>query len=405
MGKFLKRFFIKKDIQDTMELRKEYGRYASVMGLIVNFVLAVMKILIGLFSNSIAIVADGVNNLSDMLSNVVSLFSFYISSQPPDKEHPYGHARMEYLASSVVALIIVWVGIGLFRESIRSIRQPEPIDTSILTIVLLIVSILAKLWLWKFYDRIGKKINSELLITTGIDSRNDVLSTTAVLVSIIVMTLTGLLIDGIVGLIVSIIVIYSGWDILKSTFDSLIGEGPSTEQVEKITEFIKSYDGVLGIHDLMLHDYGPGNHFLTVHVEVDAKADFKNSHELIDQIERDLKETFDYHSTIHMDPLDIDDPKTKLKYREVKQSLRDIDPVLKFHDFRILEEYGETLLIFDVVMPYDYYLSEGEVEEKLQENLKLYDENNVIEVTYDRAFYEELDYDRGKKESKGKEKI
>ncbi|MDO5037854.1 MAG: cation diffusion facilitator family transporter [Tissierellia bacterium] len=396
LGKITK----KRPGESTQSQRKRVGNFASLVGLLANLLLALIKVATGLATGSIAIMADGVNNASDMLFSLVTLLSFYITAKPADEDHPYGHARFEYLASFVVAFIILWVGAQLFIESFKSILNPQPIQVTWPVLFILLASILVKLGLWRLNTRLGKRIHSDLLLATGQDALNDVFSTGAVLLSSLVILFTGLRTDGIMGLGVSFLILKGGLEILRSTVDRLLGEGLSKTGLLRLKEKIASYPGVLGVHDLMLHDYGPGSHYLTAHVELDAREDLTSIHELIDEIERDLREEEDLQATLHPDPVQVNDPRAKKIHGQIEKILKEMDPVFDFHDFRIVElEGGQLDLFFDLVMPVKYPTDEDQVKEDLAQRLRAIDPNYQARIIIDRDFFNLLN-----KDEKGEDK-
>lgn len=384
--------YFKKKIKDPSNprTRKEYGYKSSLIGLMANGFLSFSKIALGSITGAISITADGFNNLTDMLSSLVSLLGFSLASKPADREHPYGHARIEYIASSIVGLIILWAGVSLLWESIQTLLHPKPITVNLLSFFVLLLSIAVKILLYKYNYTLGTLIHSELVIATGLDAKNDVLATAGVVLSMIFLKFFGINIDAMIGILVSLIILKSGIDTLKSTIDSILGEGPSIEKVKELTQFIKSYPGVLGIHDLMVHDYGPGKHFLTVHVEVDARGNIIELHELIDRIERELEDEYNLNATIHMDPLVIHDPKTQEIWGYIKKKLEEIDPDLDFHDFRLVETYKGLNLIFDVLIPIKYKMSEKELKKVLEEKIHKEHPEYRLVVTFDLDYHNEL---------------
>lgn len=386
---FIDRFVENADQTSSPAVRKRYGTLASITGLMVNMSLSAMKIAVGLFSGALSITADGVNNLSDAASSLVSLVSFYITSKPPDKEHPFGHARAEYLFSSVVALVILYIGITLFRNSIDKILNPTEIDFSLVIVFVLLASILAKLWLYRFYKGVGDKIDSEMLRATALDSVSDVMATSAVLVATLLFRFFQWNLDGYMGLFVSALILKSGIEILLSTMNRLLGDAPTKKDIEVLRDFITSYDGVLGIHDLIVHDYGPGHKFVTVHVEVNAKDDVIMSHETIDQIERDAEEKLGIALTIHMDPLIVDDPRTNEIKEDVLQAVLKVSPNYSIHDFRIIDSFEATNIVFDVLVPVDDKQSDVNIEEQIRKEIESLHKSYVPKITIDRDLTEQ----------------
>lgn len=387
--------YFSKRIKDpsSPRTRKEYGHKSALVGIGANAFLSFSKIGIGSLTGSISIIADGFNNLTDMLSSLVSLLGFSLASKPADREHPYGHARIEYIASSIVGMIILWAGASLLWESVQSYLHKTTIQVSLISLLVLVLSILIKIVLYKYNFTLGKMIHSDLIVATGLDARNDVLATSGVLVSMLVIKFTGINIDPFMGGLVSLIIFKSGIDTLKTTIDSILGEGPSIEKVKEYTDFIKAYPEVLGIHDLMVHDYGPGQRFLTVHVEVDGRGDILELHETIDRIERDLEEEYTIKATIHMDPLLLDDPKTNQARDFIEVVLREIDPTIGFHDFRIVEAYKGLNVIFDVLIPVDYKMAPSDLLDAIQDRVERDHPEYRLVVTFDFDYHNELDWE------------
>lgn len=352
----IKKLFIK-DYKNTQneKVRTTYGVVVGIFGIITNFILFICKFTIGFIGNSMSIIADAVNSLSDMSSSIITIFGFKLSSRPADEDHPYGHARYEYLSSLIIALIILLIGLLLLKSSIEKIISNEPTEISVITFVILIISIGLKFFQMLLYKNFGKSIKSESLIVSSIDSRNDIISTIVVAVSSIVIFIFPNIpfsVDGVFGILVSLFIIINSISLLKDTINPLLGERPNPELVKAIKDFIISYDGVYGVHDLMVHNYGAKVNFTTVHVEVSRNVDVMESHELIDKIEMDFRNHFDGVLTIHIDPIEIDNPEIiDLKY-SVKNILKVINPYLDFHDFRMVKGSKITNLIFDIVIPY-----------------------------------------------------
>lgn len=366
--------------------RTTYGNFAILVGLIVNLILFAFKMLAGLTTNSIAIKGDAINNLSDSLSCIMSLISFKISSKPPDKEHPFGHARTEYLFSSMMAMVIIYIAISLFKESVNKILNPQAITFTAITGFILIFSILAKLWQSRVYKNVGDRINSGLLIANSLDSKADVLSTTVILISAILSKILPFQIDGYMGVIVSILIFKSGFDILKDTINSILGEGPTIKEEKKIIDFVESYDKILGTHDLIVHDYGPNHVFASIHAEVDSREDILDSHSVIDMIENDAISNLGIQLIIHMDPLVVDDERlTKFK-KDAQLVLSSIDEGLSLHDFRIVDNSKLINLIFDVDIPPELEITDEELLKKLSEKLKKINHKYHPVVTIDRNY-------------------
>ena len=364
MTQFLIRCFIKRpdDVKDAA-VRTAYGNLASLVGMACNILLCIGKLLAGTLFGSIAIMADALNNLSDASSNVVSLIGFRLAATAPDAEHPYGHARYEYLAGLVVSVTILAIGLSLLKESALKVLHPTPVAFSWLSIGVLAASILVKLWLSGFNRAVGKKINSETLMATAADSRNDVLTTGAVLLSTILCSLTGYgIMDGIMGVGVAAFILWSGWGLVMDTLSPLLGESPSPELVEHIERTVMSYPGVLGVHDLMVHDYGPGHQFASLHVEFPAETDPLTAHDVIDNIENDFLKKDRLQVTIHYDPIVTADASVGVLRARLKEHARQLDPRLSIHDLRIVPGDSHTNVLFDLVFPAGYT---GDIDQML----------------------------------------
>lgn len=344
-------------------VRTAYGNLASLVGMACNLLLCLGKLAAGTLFGSIAIMADALNNLSDASSNVVSLVGFRLAAKGPDEKHPYGHARYEYLAGLVVSVTILAIGLSLLKESALKVLHPTPVAFSWLSIGVLAASILVKLWLSGFNRAVGKKINSETLMATAADSRNDVLTTGAVLLSTILCSLTGYgIIDGIMGVGVAAFILWSGWGLVMDTLSPLLGESPSPELVEHIERTVMSYPGVLGVHDLMVHDYGPGHQFASLHVEFPAETDPLTAHDVIDNIENDFLKKDRLQVTIHYDPIVTADASVGVLRARLKEHARQLDPQLSIHDLRIVPGDSHTNVLFDLVFPAGYT---GDIDQML----------------------------------------
>ena len=302
MTKLLIKLFIKNADATTPKGRELFGRLAGAVGIICNLILSVMKLIIGTVTNSVSITADATNNISDAGSSIVTLVGFRLSGKPADKDHPYGHARIEYISSLIISFLILLIGCSIFKESVTKIFKPEESLFNIATVIILVVSIIVKLWLSVFNTYLGKQIDSKALEATAIDSRNDVITTTAVLIASVISHFTGFNLDGYMGVIVSIFILISGINLVKETLNPLLGQPPTKEMFESIEKKILSYDNVLGVHDLMVHSYGPNTYFASAHIEMDAKIDVLICHDIMDQIERDFKSELNIHLVVHLDP-------------------------------------------------------------------------------------------------------
>lgn len=345
------------------------GRLAGTVGIVANAVLFAMKLAVGTIAGSVSITADALNNLSDASSSVVTLLGFKLAEKPADADHPYGHARYEYLSGLAVAAMILFIGFELAKSSVEKIFNPQAVDFTWLTAGVLLGSMAVKLWLSLFNSRLGKKISSETLMATATDSRNDVIATAAVLVSGLAEKFTGWHIDGFMGLAVAVFILYSGIGLAKDTISPLLGEAAGPELQEQILDQIRSEKRVLGYHDLMVHDYGPGRRFASVHVEMDRREDPLLCHELIDDLERECLESHGIHLVIHYDPVVTDDPELDRMKAAVTEALKQIDGRLSLHDFRMVQGSGHTNLIFDVALPEDLAEKKGEIKARLDQTL------------------------------------
>lgn len=368
MTELLLRLFIReKEGGDAAQTRAAYGKLAGIVGICCNVLLFAAKLCIGTLSASVSITADAINNLSDASSNIVSLLGFKLGSRPADDEHPYGHARYEYLAGLMVAVMILVIGIELFKSSFQKILHPEPVEFGAALVIVLALSVAVKFWMMLFNRAVGKKINSQTLMATAADSRNDVITTLAVLLAAVVSAASGLELDGFMGVAVSLFICYSGFGLVRDTLDPLIGRAPDAETVTQIKERIMSYPGVLGTHDLMIHDYGPGRQFASVHVEVAAEADVLLSHDMIDNIERDFHRDMDLHLVVHMDPIVTGDSRVNDMRNWLAEHVGQIEPGITVHDLRIVPGTTHTNLIFDCVVPHSLIGKETEVKRRISE--------------------------------------
>ena len=371
MIEFLIRRFVPdwQQVQRT-DVRERYGTLAAAVGILSNIFLCIIKGLIGLFSGSIAVTADAVNNLSDAGSSVITLLAFKIAGKPADEEHPYGHARMEYISGMAVSFIIILLGLELMGSSFEKILHPEEVGVSALTYLVLIVSIAVKLWQGMFNRNLGKRISSEALQATAADSLNDVFSTGAVLLSTLVYQFTAIPIDGWVGMLVAIFITVSGVKLIMETGSPLLGQAPDPQMVRELEEKITAYDGVIGIHDLQVHNYGPGRVFATVHAEVPANRDILVSHDIIDNIEREVGHEMNLNLVIHMDPVVTDDERLNQLHAQVQQIVVGIDSDLSMHDFRAVFGPTHTNLVFDVVVPPGFSLSDSELSRRIEQQVQ-----------------------------------
>ena len=391
MTTFLLRRFVP-DYQNTADpaVRERYGKLAGITGIICNVLLFAFKLLAGTLSGSVSITADAVNNLSDASSSLVTLLGFRLAARPADEEHPYGHARMEYLSGLAVAVMILVIGVELVKSSVQKILHPEAVSFSALTVAVLVSSILLKLWMARFDRTLGKRIGSAALHAAAADSRSDVIATGAVLAACVVGKLTGLRIDGWAGLLVALFILWSGVGVAKDTIDPLLGAKPDEELVRAIAYLMTSHVNILGFHDLMVHDYGPGRRFASVHAEIDHRIDPLIAHELLDEIERQVKKELHVELVIHYDPIVTDDPEITAVRERLQAIIHDLDPRLSIHDFRMVSGQHHANVIFDMVIPADLESRTAElrrtIEERLQDGKKTY---NLV-VTFDTAAFNEM---------------
>ena len=388
MTDFLVNKFIKDSTNiESTEVRTRYGMLASVVGIFCNVLLFSVKLTIGLILSSLAVTADAFNNLSDAASSIISFIGVKMAGKPADAEHPFGHGRIEYIAALIVSFLVIEVGFTFFKSSISKILHPEEISFDLVRFVILILSILVKLWMAFFNNKLGKRIDSKVMLATAADSLGDVITTSATVLSIIICHFTSINVDAIAGLIVSAIVIWSGISIAKDTLEPLIGERVPAELYQKITDIVESYDGIVGTHDLIVHNYGPNRSMATIHAEVPNDINIEVSHEIIDKIERDVKKDLNILLVIHMDPVEMRDEEVLSLREKTSRIVHALDPKLNFHDFRVLKENEQRNLIFDLVIPDSYSEKDANrVVHQLVSLLHEMDENVECIITLDRSF-------------------
>ena len=389
MTSLLSRLFVKnyEDVSNP-HVRRAYGTLVSITGILLNVILFIAKFLVGTLFGSVSITADAVNNLSDAGSQIVSLISFRIAAKPADREHPFGHARIEYVSSMIVSFLILLIGVELLRESVAKIFSPQLPERSWVAVAVLGGSILVKLWLGLFNLRIGKKIDSSVMRATAADSLSDAISTSAVLVCTLILLLfpnSNLNLDAYVGVAVAIMILVAGVKILLETKNSILGEAPSDEIVKQITALVESTPGALGIHDLTVHNYGPGHVIAALHVEVDGKKNVFDSHDMIDNIERTLRREYGIEATIHMDPIVTDDALLNALRPQVEAAVRRIDDRLRIHDFRFVTGTTHSNLIFDVAAPFELALTDDELLRAIADVISRMDSSYFTVVTIDRG--------------------
>lgn len=391
MADFLVRHFIKdyEDV-DKASVRTAYGMLASVVGIICNMVLFMAKFLIGIFLNSVSVTADAFNNLSDAASSVISFIGVKMAGKPADKEHPFGHGRIEYIAALIVSFLVIEVGITFLKESVGKITTPENLNFQVVSVVILLLSIGVKLWMGIFNRRLGKKIDSKVMMAVFTDSMGDVVTTGATIVSLVFFALTGVNIDGVVGLCVAVVVIWAGVGIARDTLEPLIGQAIDPQIYEEVERFVENYDGILGTHDLIIHNYGPNRSMASIHAEVPNDANMEMVHELIDKIERDAVEKLGIMLVIHMDPIETKDERVMKVHRQVEAILNQLDEQCSIHDFRMVSGTGQVNLIFDVVVPFRYGEGEkGDLRRRLMEQIEKIDERFQCIITVEHSYMQE----------------
>ena len=389
MGNLLAKIFIKnyKEI-DNPEVRHKYGTLGSIVGILVNLLLFIFKFISGLLSASVAIIADAINNLSDAGSSVVSLVGFKLSSKPADKDHPFGHARIEYIASMIVAFLILSVGFTFFTDSVEKIfsKSESILNIENITVIILLVSICFKVLLSLYYRNLSKTINSSVMKANSLDSLLDAVSTTAVLISAIIVKVTGwVMLDAIIGLAVSTLIVVAGVRILNETKNSLLGEAPNDELIASIMEITNKYPEIIGIHDMMVHNYGPGHYISSFHAEVNGKEDVFLIHDAIDNAEREIAEKLGILCTIHMDPIVTDDEEINALKAIAEKAISLINDKITLHDFRVVVGATHSNMIFDIVIPFDLKASPEKIIKEIQENVKKVNENLFCVITIDRG--------------------
>ncbi|MFD2306779.1 cation diffusion facilitator family transporter [Enterococcus termitis] len=372
--------------QKNSDMRTSFGIFAGVMGLLSNLLLFVSKLLIGLVSGSVSIMADAMNNLSDTVSSILTLVGFYIAGKPADKEHPYGHERFEYISGMLVSLLITFVGFQFFMTSIERIRDPQSIKVTPVILVVLLLSILVKVWQGIFYQRVAKKIDSNTLIATAKDSLNDVFTTIAVLLSATVEGMTGIKIDGFVGLLIACYIIFSGLQLIREFINELMGLRPDQEAIDEMKKYLSSVSDIIGYHDLLIHQYGPNKTFASVHIEIDDRWDLPHAHEKIDAIEKKFKEELGVELVCHIDPVNLHDQKQQFIHLEIKKIIKSIDKELRAHDIRLVEHGAKPRILFDLVVPTNFNATDQELRIRIQEQVYRSIGDYVTEITFDHIY-------------------
>ena len=383
----LKKLFIKDylNVNDN-KVREKYGFVAGMFGIITNLLLGLTKLIIGFISKSVSIMADATNNLSDCINCLLTIFGFKLSNKKPTKEHPYGFARIEYVSGLIISIIMLIMGLIFVKESIIKIISKELMDSSLLIIIILFLAIIIKFIQMYIYNDYSKAINSSTLKANAIDTRNDILSTTAILISTIINYYFNINLDGYIALLVSILVIISSINTIKEVIEPIIGIKPTEEYIKEIETKLLSYDVVIGIHDLLIHNYGTNNNFVTVHCEVDSKSNLVEIHDLIDNIEREFKEQLGILLTIHMDPIELGNKKVDKLKKEIVILLKKLDKEITIHDFRIVDGNTHTNVLFDIVIPYDKDYDLDYIIKYLKTNIKYEEKKYYYVIEIDRPF-------------------
>lgn len=366
MSSLLLKIFVK-DYNNTKDpsVREKYGSLSGFVGIVLNIILCAAKFIIGSLTGSLAITADAFNNLSDAGSSIVTLFGFKLSSKKPDKDHPFGHGRYEYIAALIVSFLVIHTSIDLITDAVNKIKEPTGIDFTIPAVIVLILSILGKIWLAFFNKKLGKKINSPAMTAVVKDSIGDIIATSAALIALVGSKFTSFNLDGWLGLVVAFFVLYAGYGILKDTISPLLGEPPEKEIVGELVKFVTERENVMGIHDLMLHNYGANSIFGSIHVEVPADADFVLMHDMSDVIELEVMQKFGIHLVVHLDPLVFDNERVNELRSVAVRAIKEIDSSLSLHDFRVVDGPTHTNLIFDTVVPHDFNMKSDELSKEI----------------------------------------
>lgn len=383
----VKKFVADHQNTDHVKVRTSYGLLSGVVGIGCNLLLFTVKLLIGIFINSISVMADAFNNLSDAASSVIGYVGVKLAEKPADKDHPFGHGRIEYISAFIVAFIVIQVGFSLFKTSFGKIKNPEDMTFSVVSVLILLLSMAVKLWMSLFNRKLGKRIHSTVMLATAADSMGDVVTTGATVLSIAVFGIWGLNIDGIIGLVVSVVVMIAGINIAKDTLAPLIGEAIDPKIYKEISEFVEAYDGIVGTHDLIVHNYGPSKSMASIHAEVPSEGDIEVSHEIIDTIERDCARKMGIFLVIHMDPVEVHNEKVTHMREMVKEVLSQLDSRLQFHDFRIVDGAARINLIFDLVVPRDYNTElRDTIRQKISDVVHQQDSRCYCVITVENSF-------------------
>ncbi len=388
MTEFLVRRFVKnyENTEDT-QVRTAYGILSSIVGIVCNVILFAVKLAIGALLNSIAIMADAFNNLSDAASSVISFVGVKLAQKPADEEHPFGHGRIEYIAALVVAFLVIQVGFTLFKSSIGKIRNPEELSFQLVPLLILVLSVFVKLWMGLFNRKLGKRIDSKVMLATSADSLGDVVTTSATIFSVLICYFTGVNIDAVAGLAVSLLVMWAGIGIARDTLEPLIGQAPDPELCARIKVAVEAYEGIEGTHDLIVHNYGPGRSMASIHAEVPRDVDIEVSHEIIDKIEREVSRKLGIFLVIHMDPVEVRDERVLAVRGRLETLLKEYDKEVTFHDFRMVWGDKQINLIFDILVPFSYDKeAQKKIKDYIRSAMKQADARYVCVITVDKSY-------------------
>ena len=385
MTNFLLKLFVK-DYKnpENPKVHLAIGRFAGFVGITLNALLSLVKIVAGFLSGAVSIVADGINNLSDTMSSFITLLGFRMANKPADKDHPFGHARYEYLSGLFIAIFVIVVGFELAKSSVLKIINPTPVNLSTLTFVILILAVVLKLWMAVFYNGLGTLIKSQTLKAASVDSRNDVVATIAVLVGAILERYYNIGADGYIGCAVSLFILISGVKAVTETISPLLGKRADAELVESITDLVLSHDKILGVHDILVHDYGPGQCFASLHAELSAEEDSVLCHDIIDDIECDAERELNVRLVIHYDPVEVNNEERNEMEKITGEIIKNISPDLSFHDFRIVRSIKNTKLVFDLAVPYTEPMTNGEIKDKIDKEMKVIGKDYVTFIRFDK---------------------
>lgn len=386
MVELLARIFIKVKDTESPEARQSYGILCGAVGIFFNVLLAVGKFVAGLLSGSIAIMADAANNLSDAGSSLIVLFGFKLAGQKPDPDHPFGHGRVEYISGLLVSVLIIYMAFELLKSSVDAILHPGEITFEPVILVILLASIAVKFYMFLYNRKIGKKIRSEAMLATSMDSLSDMGATAVVLISMLVSYYTSLQIDGICGVLVALLIFYAGFNSAKETINPLLGQPPEPEFVKRIEDIVEAEEAIIGIHDLIVHNYGPGRVMISLHAEVPADGDILALHDMIDNVEHRLKSELHCAAVIHMDPVCTKDEQTLELKKVVTDIVKEVDEVLTIHDFRVVKGPTHTNLIFDMVVPFDFPISDVDLADQVQNKIWKYNPVYFAVIEIDKAY-------------------